>query len=188
MSILTKHGQSVYDLAKEFAEALKKSSGNDKGGKLDESFAKYLELESSPEIPDFITDSIAHAGRSNYNCYTNKIFQKFKPKISDILISWVANFSSGIPGYIEVYLGLLCVLFYKDHTKQEVITLKWYSELVGQHPGKAFGFSDIYPWYMAIKATPPVVAQGDMSGYTIFDAMTDEEMFRLDTELDKEMM
>ena len=142
MAMKTEKGQTALELATEFIEGLKKvKSGSEDMNKL---FDAFLELEKQPSPPQAIIDMVTHVNHTEFNALNAEVIQHLRPKVSYVLLAWIAASSSAIPDYINTMVGILATYFYSTHSKKEQMTLQWYGETVGK--GKIINFRGIWPW------------------------------------------
>lgn len=146
--VITTHDQKLADLASEFVDAMSKSKCGGKDG--EDLFDAYVSMEQKNSYPDDIDKIITDIGPSHMNAYSLPFFKNCKPRISTAVFAWVVPMSRGIPMFIETYIGLYAVEFYKTHQRTEEMTLSW----LGEHgaKGKIIEFREMFPWYMASQA------------------------------------
>lgn len=142
MAMKTAKGQTALELATEFIEGLKKvESGSEDMNKL---FDAFLKLEQLPAPPQAIVDMVTHVNHTEFNALDTDVIKHLRPKMSYVLLAWIAASSSAIPDYINTMVGLLATYFYSTHSKKEQMTLQWLGETVGK--GKIINFRGIWPW------------------------------------------
>lgn len=141
----TRKGQTILDVSKEFVAAIANVKSGGKDG--EDLFDFYVYLEKENIINDDISYAIHNIGINKFDAYELPIFSNLKPKISDILIAWVAMQSQGIPAFITTYLGLYGAVFWSTHSRDEKMTLAWVGEQGAR--GKLLTFDSMFPWFIA---------------------------------------
>lgn len=143
--IITKHGQTPYEVAEEFIAGLKAiDTPNEDMEKL---FDYYVQLEDSGTIPHVIMAMVHNRNNNTWDVAQLPLIKNNRMNVSIYLLAWLASQSSEIPDYVTTYLGLLAVKFYRTHDRSEKITLKWAGEQGVR--GKVFNFRSVFPWAMA---------------------------------------
>lgn len=145
---MTRKGQTVLDVSKEFVAAVAKTKSGGKDG--EDLFDFYVELEKEKVINEDIENAVHKIGINKFDAYELPIFSNLKPKISDVLVAWVALQSNGIPAFITTYLGLYGAVFWSTHDRNETMTLAWVGEQGAR--GKIFSFDSMFPWFIASQA------------------------------------
>ena len=141
----TRKGQTVLEVSKEFVAAVANAKSGGKDG--EDLFDFYVELEKQNVINDDISNAIHNIGINKFDAYELPIFRNLKPKISEVLIAWVAMQSQGIPAFITTYLGLYGAVFWSTHSRDEKMTLAWIGEQGAR--GKLLTFDSVFPWFIA---------------------------------------
>lgn len=161
----TAKGQTPYELAKEFIEALQ-------------------QMKSGPYTTELVEDRCARESTENTDTMLLRavervcvmgtidirelpIMKQNKFKMSYTFLHWIATLSNGNSQMFICLLGLLATHFYKTHYKTEVMTLSW---LHAEGCAKLFDFKAFFYWFLAAKSETN-------AELTIFEEMEPKEYY-----------
>lgn len=165
--ITTRNDQSIYDLTEEFLEAVKKmKSGGEDADNLCRYYAELEKHETTANNRQALEAALCPMGQD-----IRKIdfIIRLDLKVTDTCLAYFNTLSRGNPMMVTTFLGFYGLAFYKDHSANEYLDLRWIFDLIGK--GKFITYDQLFWWYAATKTK---------EGKSIFDLITPEEFYRYD--------
>ena len=163
--ILTRNGQSIYDLTDEFIAAMKKmKSGGEDGEKLCQ---RYLDMETdgcNDEEREILDKELK---LMNYDIRKIDFIGDMDLKVSDVFMAYFNTLLRGIPMLMTAIVGFYAVKFYETHPANDTLTLTWALDFTGK--GKLITYQQFFLWFAATKID---------NTRSVFDVMTPEELYR----------